>query len=62
VKRVTDLTDEETIDLWYIAKRLGRQLENYHKASSLTFCLQVRQLKKTLTMRFLVSTKSLVIV
>ncbi|WVY93922.1 hypothetical protein V8G54_033010 [Vigna mungo] len=40
VKRVADLTDEENIDLWYIAKKLGRQLESYHKASSLTFCIQ----------------------
>ncbi|RDX75680.1 Bifunctional bis(5'-adenosyl)-triphosphatase/adenylylsulfatase FHIT, partial [Mucuna pruriens] len=40
VKRVADLTDDENIDLWYIAKKLGRQLESYHKASSLTFCIQ----------------------
>ncbi|XP_052735235.1 bifunctional bis(5'-adenosyl)-triphosphatase/adenylylsulfatase FHIT-like [Vigna angularis] len=40
VKRVADITDEENIDLWYIAKKLGRQLESYHKASSLTFCIQ----------------------
>ncbi|XP_027335444.1 bifunctional bis(5'-adenosyl)-triphosphatase/adenylylsulfatase FHIT-like [Abrus precatorius] len=39
-KRVADLTDDETIDLWCIAKKLGRQLESYHKASSLTFCIQ----------------------
>ncbi|XP_020203678.1 bifunctional bis(5'-adenosyl)-triphosphatase/adenylylsulfatase FHIT isoform X1 [Cajanus cajan] len=40
VKRVADLTDVETIDLWRIAKKLGRQLESFHKASSLTFCIQ----------------------
>lgn len=57
VKRVADLTDDETIDLWRIAKKLGRQLESYHKASSLSFGIQVRQLKKTLTMCFFVSTK-----
>ncbi|XP_020203679.1 bifunctional bis(5'-adenosyl)-triphosphatase/adenylylsulfatase FHIT isoform X2 [Cajanus cajan] len=27
-------------DLWRIAKKLGRQLESFHKASSLTFCIQ----------------------
>ena len=54
VKRVADLTDDETIDLWRIAKKLGRQLESYHKASSLSFGIQ---LKKTLTMCFFVSTK-----
>lgn len=55
VKRVADLTDDETVDLWLIAKKLGRQLESYHKASSLTFCIQVRQLKETLTMCFFIS-------
>ncbi|KAK8468663.1 hypothetical protein PHAVU_006G082500 [Phaseolus vulgaris] len=40
VKRVADLTDDENTDLWHIAKKLGRQLESYHKASSLTFCIQ----------------------
>nr|ACU16812.1 unknown [Glycine max] len=40
VKHVADLTDDETVDLWLIAKKLGRQLESYHKASSLTFCIQ----------------------
>ncbi|KAK8468662.1 hypothetical protein PHAVU_006G082500 [Phaseolus vulgaris] len=35
-----DLTDDENTDLWHIAKKLGRQLESYHKASSLTFCIQ----------------------
>nr|KYP38764.1 Bis(5'-adenosyl)-triphosphatase [Cajanus cajan] len=40
VKRVADLTDDETIDLWSIAKKLGRQLESFHKASSLRFGIQ----------------------
>lgn len=48
VKRVADLTADENIDLWNIAQKLGRQLESYHKASSLTFCIQVRQLIKSL--------------
>ncbi|KAL2955802.1 hypothetical protein AAZX31_18G049000 [Glycine max] len=34
------VTDDETIDLWRIAKKLGRQLESYHKASSLSFGIQ----------------------
>ncbi|CAI8597089.1 unnamed protein product [Vicia faba] len=40
VKRVADLTDDENIELWRIAHKLGRQLESYHNASSLTFCIQ----------------------
>ncbi|XP_061344898.1 bifunctional bis(5'-adenosyl)-triphosphatase/adenylylsulfatase FHIT-like [Gastrolobium bilobum] len=40
VKRVADLTADEITDLWCIAQKLGRQLESYHKASSLTFCIQ----------------------
>ncbi|MED6118709.1 hypothetical protein PIB30_005181 [Stylosanthes scabra] len=39
-KRVADLTAEEITDLWMIAQKVGRQLESYHKASSLTFCIQ----------------------
>ncbi|MED6196770.1 hypothetical protein PIB30_050479 [Stylosanthes scabra] len=39
-KRVADLTAEEIADLWMIAQKVGRQLESYHKASSLTFCIQ----------------------
>ncbi|XP_044467350.1 bifunctional bis(5'-adenosyl)-triphosphatase/adenylylsulfatase FHIT [Mangifera indica] len=40
VKRVVDLTAEETCDLWLMAQRVGKQLEIYHKASSLTFTIQ----------------------
>ncbi|KAK6933939.1 HIT-like domain [Dillenia turbinata] len=40
VKRFVDLTDEETSDLWLTARKVGSQLENYHKASSLTFAIQ----------------------
>ncbi|XAR60848.1 Bis(5'-adenosyl)-triphosphatase [Bertholletia excelsa] len=40
VKRFFDLTAEETSDLWLTAKRIGSQLENYHKASSLTLTIQ----------------------
>lgn len=42
VKRFTDLTAEETSDLWLTAQKIGRQLESYHKASSLTLAIQVR--------------------
>ncbi|XP_076917553.1 bifunctional bis(5'-adenosyl)-triphosphatase/adenylylsulfatase FHIT-like isoform X2 [Bidens hawaiensis] len=40
VKRFVDLTAEETNDLWISAQKIGKQLENYHKASSLTFTIQ----------------------
>ncbi|KAM0941124.1 putative histidine triad (HIT) protein [Dioscorea sansibarensis] len=40
VKRFVDLTADETTDLWLIAKKIGDQLESYHKASSLTFTIQ----------------------
>ncbi|KAE9598867.1 putative adenylylsulfatase [Lupinus albus] len=40
VKRFVDLTADETSDLWLTAQKIGRQLESYHKASSLTFAIQ----------------------
>ncbi|CAI8591369.1 unnamed protein product [Vicia faba] len=40
VKRFLDLTVEETSDLWLTAQKVGRQLESYHKASSLTLAIQ----------------------
>ncbi|CAL0334774.1 unnamed protein product [Lupinus luteus] len=40
VKRFVDLTVDETSDLWLTAQKIGRQLESYHKASSLTFAIQ----------------------
>nr|XP_043636554.1 bifunctional bis(5'-adenosyl)-triphosphatase/adenylylsulfatase FHIT-like [Erigeron canadensis] len=40
VKRFTDLTPEETSDLWISAQKIGKQLEIYHKASSLTLAIQ----------------------
>ncbi|XP_028800467.1 bifunctional bis(5'-adenosyl)-triphosphatase/adenylylsulfatase FHIT isoform X2 [Neltuma alba] len=40
VKRVADLTADETCDLWITAQKIGRQLESYHNASSLTFGIQ----------------------
>ncbi|XP_020203669.1 bifunctional bis(5'-adenosyl)-triphosphatase/adenylylsulfatase FHIT [Cajanus cajan] len=40
VKRFGDLTADETSDLWLAAQKVGRQLEIYHKASSLTFAIQ----------------------
>ncbi|KAL3742484.1 hypothetical protein ACJRO7_017889 [Eucalyptus globulus] len=38
--RFVDLSADETIDLWLTAKKVGGQLEHYHKASSLTFTIQ----------------------
>ncbi|KAL5745597.1 hypothetical protein ACOSP7_026743 [Xanthoceras sorbifolium] len=40
VKRFVDLTAEEATDIWLTAHKVGRQLECYHKASSLTFNIQ----------------------
>ncbi|WJX31139.1 bis(5'-adenosyl)-triphosphatase [Trifolium repens] len=40
VKRFVDLTADETSDLWLTAQKVGRQLESYHKASSLTLAIQ----------------------
>ncbi|KAF8032126.1 hypothetical protein BT93_D1139 [Corymbia citriodora subsp. variegata] len=40
VKRFVDLSADETNDLWLTAKKVGGQLEHYHKASSLTFTIQ----------------------
>ncbi|KAE9598866.1 putative bis(5'-adenosyl)-triphosphatase [Lupinus albus] len=39
-KRVADLSADEITEMWIIAQKLGRQLESYHKASSLTFVIQ----------------------
>ncbi|XP_038876563.1 bifunctional bis(5'-adenosyl)-triphosphatase/adenylylsulfatase FHIT isoform X2 [Benincasa hispida] len=51
VQRFADLTVDETCDLWLAAQRVGRQLELYHKASSLTFAIQaVRCLGWSITM------------
>ncbi|PNT64207.1 hypothetical protein BRADI_4g25998v3 [Brachypodium distachyon] len=35
-----DLSSDETCDIWLTAKEVGAQLEQYHKASSLTFTIQ----------------------
>ncbi|XP_042439214.1 bifunctional bis(5'-adenosyl)-triphosphatase/adenylylsulfatase FHIT-like [Zingiber officinale] len=40
VKRFVDLTADEVCDLWLTAKEVGGHLEDYHKASSLTFTIQ----------------------
>ncbi|XP_022145427.1 bifunctional bis(5'-adenosyl)-triphosphatase/adenylylsulfatase FHIT [Momordica charantia] len=40
VQRFADLTADETCDLWLAAQRVGRQLELYHDASSLTLAIQ----------------------
>uniref|UniRef100_A0A0D9XWC7 HIT domain-containing protein n=1 Tax=Leersia perrieri TaxID=77586 RepID=A0A0D9XWC7_9ORYZ len=40
VKRFADLTPDETCDLCITAKDIGVRIEQYHKASSLTFTIQ----------------------
>ena len=40
VPRFTDLTPEETQDLWALAQRVGAAMERHHKASSLTLTIQ----------------------
>ncbi|CAN4128374.1 unnamed protein product [Withania somnifera] len=40
VQRFVELTTDETSDLWLTAQKVGKQLESYHKASSLTFAIQ----------------------
>ncbi|TVU27232.1 hypothetical protein EJB05_29829, partial [Eragrostis curvula] len=40
VKRFADLSSDETSDLWITAKEVGARLEQYHKASSITFAIQ----------------------
>ncbi|XP_078436964.1 FRAGILE HISTIDINE TRIAD [Wolffia australiana] len=40
VKRFTDLKEEEISDLWVTARDVGSRVEQYHKASSLTFAIQ----------------------
>ncbi|KAF8706397.1 hypothetical protein HU200_030662 [Digitaria exilis] len=40
VKRFADLSSDETSDLWITAKEVGVRLEQYHKASSITFAIQ----------------------
>ncbi|XP_037429850.1 bifunctional bis(5'-adenosyl)-triphosphatase/adenylylsulfatase FHIT-like [Triticum dicoccoides] len=40
VKRFADLSSDETSDLWVTAKGVGAKLEQYHKASSITFAIQ----------------------
>lgn len=47
MKRFADLTAEETGDLWLTAQKIGKRLEHHHKASSLTFTIQVRWLQLT---------------
>uniref|UniRef100_A0A0E0BEP3 Uncharacterized protein n=1 Tax=Oryza glumipatula TaxID=40148 RepID=A0A0E0BEP3_9ORYZ len=52
VKRFADLSSNEISDLWVTAKEVGIRLEQYHKASSLTFAIQIdvkeRELKEKL--------------
>jgi bis(5'-adenosyl)-triphosphatase len=40
VQRFTELTAEETSDLWLMAQRVGTKVEDHFKASSLTFAIQ----------------------
>lgn len=40
VKRFTELTADETTDLWLTAQTVGGRIENYHQASSLTLAIQ----------------------
>lgn len=40
VPRFTDLTPEETQDVWNLAQKVGQMLEKYHGASSLTLTIQ----------------------
>jgi bis(5'-adenosyl)-triphosphatase len=42
VKRFIDLSADETSYLWLTAKKVGRQLESFYMATSLTFTIQVR--------------------
>lgn len=44
IQRFAELTTDETSDLWLTAQKVGKQLESYHKASSLTFAIQVSRL------------------
>ncbi|XP_047154776.1 bifunctional bis(5'-adenosyl)-triphosphatase/adenylylsulfatase FHIT isoform X2 [Vigna umbellata] len=48
VKRFVDLTGDETSDLWLTAQKVGKQLESYHKASSLTLAIQMDEKEKEL--------------
>ncbi|WZZ21548.1 hypothetical protein YC2023_122935 [Brassica napus] len=40
VPRFTDLTADETSDLWLTAQKVGSRIETFHKASSLTLAIQ----------------------
>lgn len=40
VQRFTELTAEETSDLWLMAQLVGTKLEDHYKVSSLTFAIQ----------------------
>ena len=40
VRRFHDLTDEETADLWSLAKRVGAVIEPHFGATSLTYAIQ----------------------
>ena len=40
VPRFTDLTPEETQDVWNLAQKVGQMLEKHHGASSLTLTIQ----------------------
>ncbi|KAH1198050.1 WAT1-related protein [Glycine max] len=46
VKRYVDLTADETFDLWLTTQKVGKHLESYHKASSLTLAIQTKVIKE----------------
>lgn len=39
--RFTDLTADETSDLWLTAQKVGSRIETFHNATSLTLAIQV---------------------
>lgn len=41
VPRFTDLTADETSDLWLTAQKVGSRIETFHNATSLTLAIQV---------------------
>ncbi|GER54994.1 bis(5'-adenosyl)-triphosphatase-like protein [Striga asiatica] len=45
---VPDLTADEVSDLWLSAQKIGSRLETYHKASSLTYAIQIDLKEKEL--------------
>lgn len=40
VKRLTDLSDQETADLFVVAKKVQKMLETIYETNSATICVQ----------------------